>query len=427
MDPPGRRAGGRGVFRSHRVPPTLPSMTSSTRSLHLSVGLLLIGISLPGCTDGASTPPPAPAVHGAYIGNELPGLTPEETERFIRGGALFRRIFSPEEGLGPLFNENSCNACHTDPADGGTGDQFMIRATATRSDGGCDLLGGEGANVRQQATPLLQAHGIFFEEVPAAATAVGRFNVPFIFGLGLVEAIPEETILARVGDPGPHGELSGRAGRDPDGRFARFGRKADVATLFDFVEEAAHLEMGLTTPVHPDERGPNLRPLPEGTDPAPNPELDLESLELLTDFVRFLAPIGRRRVDEPGTRALVERGAELFRDIGCAGCHVPFMDTGPHPVEALAHKRIHLYSDLLLHDMGPELADVCSPAASNSELRTEMLMGLSEREVYLHDSRAGTLWEAIGFHGGEAAGARERFQALDRVAQEALIQYLRTL
>jgi CxxC motif-containing protein (DUF1111 family) len=312
-------------------------------------------------------PPPA-NVHGTAIGDALPGLSPDEAERFARGGhQLFRRIYTPEDGLGPLFNENSCNACHTDPADGGTGDQFMIRATTTRSDGSCDLLGGEGANIRQQATPLLRAHGIFFEEVPAAATEVGRFNVPFVFGLGLVEAIPEEVILARVGDPGLHGELSGRAGHNAEGQFARFGRKADVATLFDFVEEASRLEMGLTNPLHSEERGPNLRPLPGGTDPAPNPEIDLASLELLADFVRFLAPIGRREVEDPDTRALVERGEELFREIGCAGCHVPYMDTGPHAVEALAHKRIHLYSDLLLHDMGPELADVCGPAASGSE------------------------------------------------------------
>jgi CxxC motif-containing protein (DUF1111 family) len=390
--------------------------------------LLPACLLLAGCAgDVPPAPTPTAVVHGQAIGEPLPDLTPEEAARFARGGALFRRIFTPEDGLGPLFNENSCNACHTDPADGGTGDQFMIRATATRSDGSCDLLGGEGANVRQRATPLLQAHGIFFEEIPAAATAVGRFNVPFLFGLGLVEAIPEEAILARVGEPGPHGELSGRAGHDAEGRFARFGRKADVATLFDFVEEASRMEMGLTTPLHPEERGPNLRPLPPGTDPAPNPEIDLASLELLADFVRFLAPIGRREVEDPDTRALVARGGDLFREIGCAGCHVPYMDTGAHPVAALAHKRIYLYSDLLLHDMGPELADVCAPAASGPELRTEMLMGLSERQVYLHDSRAGTLWEAIGFHGGEAAGARSRFQALDRIAQEALIQYLRTL
>ncbi len=383
---------------------------------------------LVGCVDdGVPAPPPVPAVHADALGAALPGLTLEEAERFARGGALFRRVFTPEDGLGPLFNENACNACHTDPADGGTGDQFMVRATAVRSDGTCDLLDGEGANIRQQATPLLQAHGIFFEEVPDGATEVGRFNVPFLFGLGLVEAIPEEVILARVGDPGPHGELSGRAGRDGAGRFARFGRKGDVATLFDFVEEASRLEMGLTTPLHPEERGPNLRPLPAGTDPAPNPEIDLRSLELITDFVRFLAPMGRRTPEDPDTQVLVARGGELFREIGCAGCHLPFMDTGPHPVEALAHQRVYLYSDLLLHDMGPDLADVCAPSASGSELRTEMLMGLSERRVYLHDSRAGTLWEAIEYHGGEAAGARGRFRSLDRVAQEALIQYLRTL
>jgi CxxC motif-containing protein (DUF1111 family) len=393
-----------------------------------AVVLGFLPLLLPGC--GEASPGnalPAPTVHFTEIGSALPELGPDERAQFARGQALFRRIFTPEEGLGPLFNENSCNACHTDPADGGTGDQFLVRATALLPDGSCDTLDGEGQNIRQQATPLLRAHGILAEEIPDRATAVDRINVPFLFGLGLVEAIPDETILSRVGEPGPHGELSGRAGRDTEGRLARFGRKADVAAIFDFVEEAARLEMGLTNPLHPEERGPNRRPLPPGTDPAPNPEMDLESLAHLTDFVRYLAPMARRLPGDPDAFELVDRGAELFRQIGCAGCHVPFMETGPHEVAALSEKRVYLYSDLLLHDMGPELAGVCTPAAGPSEWRTEMLMGLSERQVYLHDSRAGTLWEAIGYHGGEAAGTRARFQRLGRIEQEALIRYLGTL
>jgi CxxC motif-containing protein (DUF1111 family) len=398
---------------------------------HMKFPLLLppAFVLLAGCGEGASTAradlPPANVA--AAIGDAVPGLSAEEAERFRRGHQLFRKVYTPDEGLGPLFNENACNACHTDPADGGTGDQFLVRATALRSDGTCDILEGRGENIRQRATPLLRAHGITIEEVPAEATAVARINVPFVFGLGLVEAIPDEQILSRVGEPGRHGELSGRPGRDMEGRLARFGRKANVSTLFDFVEEASRLEMGLTNPLNPDERGPGGEPLPEGTDPAPNPEIDMETLQRMTDFVRFLSPPPRVAPRDPEGQALVERGEAFFEEIGCAGCHVPFMETGPHPVEALSRKRIDLFSDLLLHDMGPELASICGPAATASEWRTEMLMGLSERKVFLHDSRAGTLWEAIRFHGGEAAGARARFEALDRISQEALIQYLRTL
>jgi CxxC motif-containing protein (DUF1111 family) len=200
-----------------------------------------------------------------------------------------------------------------------------------------------------------------------------------------------------------------------------------MTTIHGFIDEALRLEMGLTTPLHPDEFGPNRGPLPAETDPAPNPEVDSETVELLTDFVRFLAPLSRQVSADPQQRAMAERGERLFDEIGCTGCHVPYMETGAHPIEALNRKRVHLYSDLLLHDMGEGLADVCGPSARPSEVRTEMLMGLGRRDVFLHDSRAVAVWEAIEHHGGEAAAARARFEALDRLQQEALVQFLYTL
>jgi CxxC motif-containing protein (DUF1111 family) len=364
------------------------------------------------------------------VGDPLPGLTEGEADRFRRGAELFRRIFTPEEGLGPLFNENACNACHTDPADGGTGDQFLIRATRYTPEEGCDpLLDQGGDNLRQQATPLLRAHGVTRDEVPPEATEVGNFNVPFLFGLGLVEAIPDETILSREG-PDPDGRglgISGRAPRDGQGRLARFGRKGQVATLFEFTEEAARLEMGLTTPFHPEEVGPNRGPVIPGTDPAPNPEVDMETLDLLTDFVRFLAPPARALPSDPAERAIVDRGEELFHEVGCTSCHVPGMVTGPSQVAALDRREIRLYSDLLLHDMGDELASVCGPSAGPSEFRTEMLMGLGRRSRYLHDFRASSIREAVEFHGGEAATVRERFRSLSFVDQERIVRFLYTL
>lgn len=398
-------------------------------ALGIGLALFFSGLAAAACWPGEPAGADAEAAP-TVVGGPVPGLSPIEEERFLRGAELFRHVFTPEEGLGPLFNENACNACHTDPADGGTGDQFLVRATRYSPDEGCDLLLDQGGdNVRQQATPLLQAHGIYRDEVPPEATEMGMFNVPFLFGLGLVEAIPDETILAREG-PDPDGRdlgISGRAARDAEGRVARFGRKGQVTTLFDFVEEAARLEMGLTTPLHPEEVGPNRSLLPPGTDPAPNPEVDLETLELLTDFVRFLAPLPRSIPSDPAERAIVERGEELFHEVGCTGCHVPSMETGPHPIPALSNRTVELYSDLLLHDLGPQLADVCGPSAGPTELRTEMLMGLGRRYRYLHDSRAGTIRQAVDFHGGEAARVRERFQNLSFLDQERIVQFLYTL
>jgi CxxC motif-containing protein (DUF1111 family) len=397
-------------------------------SLRLVFLLALKAAALAGC-EAEPRHGPEDAADRHAIGDPLPGLSTGDEERFRRGAELFRTVFTPEDGLGPLFNENACNACHTDPADGGTGDQFLVRATRYTAAQGCDLLLAEGGdNIRQQATPLLRAHGITGDAIPERATETGRFNVPFLFGLGLVEAIPEDAILARED---PHDEtgdgISGRASRDDRGRVARFGRKGHVATLFDFVEEAARLEMGLTTPLHPAEAGVNRGPLPPGTDPAPNPEVDVEALELLTDFVRFLAPPPRRLPADPQERAVVDRGERLFEAIGCSHCHVPYMETGPHPVQALSNQRIYLYSDLLLHDLGDELADVCGPTAHPSELRTEMLMGLGSRSVFLHDSRAVSIDEAIELHAGEAAAARDRFRELSIGDRLALVRFLRTL
>jgi len=363
------------------------------------------------------------------IGEPLPGLTAEELGRFHAGRALFNKVFTPEEGLGPLFNENQCSACHTLPAIGGTGEQFVTRASRFTPPDRCDpLTEAGGENVRIQATPLLRAHGIERQPFPAEATESVSFNVPFIFGMGLIEAIPEEEILSRADPDDRDGDgISGRPGRDAAGRFARFGRKADQATLRAFVESAAHLEMGLTTPTHPDEGTIAGAPFPPGVDPAPDPELSETAIELLTDFVRFLAPPERRLGVTDEERRAIERGEALFDAIGCAACHTPSMTTGRSPIAALDRKRIHLYSDLLLHDMGPELASVCAPGASPTEHRTEPLMGLGHRSTYLHDGRAGTLDEAILLHGGEAAPARERFRALNELERHDLIRFLRSL
>ncbi len=363
------------------------------------------------------------------IGEPLRGLTAEELARFRAGRALFDKVFTAAEGLGPLFNENQCSACHTDPASGGTGEQLVLKATRFAGPGDCDLLTEEGGeNIRRQATPALQAHGITRESVPSSATERGRFTAPFLFGLGLVEAIPDAAILARedAQDTDRDG-VSGRAGRTVDGRVARFSRKAELATLRDFTDSALRFEMGLTTPLNPIEPGISGRSLPPRTDPAPDPEIDEGQLDLLTDFVRFLAPPARRWPTGEAERALVAEGERLFARLDCTACHVPTLRTGASAVAALRRQRIDLYSDLLLHDMGPRLANVCGLGATPTELRTAPLMGLGRRRVYLHDGRTTNLHEAILFHGGEAATARDRFRALGRVRQESVIQFLRSL
>lgn len=362
----------------------------------------------------------------AEIGAPLPGLSDAERARFDQGRALFGRIYTEAEGLGPRFNENACNACHTLPSDGGTGETSVTKRTALDGDR-CDLLlphGGE--NVRIQVTQIAAAAGAAPVRTVEGASHAATFTIPFLFGLGLVEAVPQAALDALADPDDLDGDgISGRVGRTADGRPGRFGRKADAATLADFNDGAFRLEMGLTTPSVPDEaRAGGTPPVPAGSDPAPEPEVDAATVALVTDFVRFLAPPAPADAgDDPD----VARGRALFGSLGCAGCHVPVLETGPADSPALAHQRIALYSDLLLHDMGPAFEGTCAPGAATTEYRTEPLLGLRYRRVYLHDGRARRVMDAILAHGGEAEAARGRFAALDRLTQETLLRFLGTL
>ncbi|NNF26970.1 MAG: hypothetical protein HKN73_07120, partial [Gemmatimonadetes bacterium] len=192
------------------------------------------------------------------------GLSEGEVERFEEGRALFNRIFTAEEGLGPLFNEDQCSACHTDPAPGGTGEQVVRKAARFEVEtGSCDLLveaGGE--NLRSRVAQAAAEMGVVRDTVPSAATHVGSFDVPLLFGLGAADALPDST-LERMADPDDlDGDgISGRLGRTADGRIGRFGRKADVATLRDFTVSALLNEMGVTADGR-SERGTNGGALP---------------------------------------------------------------------------------------------------------------------------------------------------------------------
>lgn len=366
---------------------------------------------------------------GGEPGTPLPLLSATDSARFIAGLTLFNRVFLPEEGLGPAFNENQCSACHTVPAVGGTtGFERVVKASRYAGPGACDLLSDAGGeNVRTNATPRLRAHGVTAESIPSSATEIGRFLPPFLFGLGLVEAISEEAISARADPHDRDGDgISGRAARGPDGRLTRFGRKADHATIEEFTRGALRLEMGLTTRSN-DRDLVNGVAAPAGVDPVAEPEVDGTTVDLLTDFVRFLAPPS---ATAPRSRAFADtlrRGRRLFHQVGCAGCHAPVMRTGVHDNAALRHKAVALYSDLLLHDMGPGLANVCAHDAAPQELRTTPLMGLQHRSFFLHDGRAMDLREAILAHGGEARAARDAFGRLGWLRQEYLVIFLRSL
>lgn len=391
-------------------------------------GALILGL-LAGACSGPEQDWPPPGWADFELGGPLPGLTEAELTRWQAGYEQFTRIFTPEEGLGPAFNENACHACHSDPVTGGTMPEPDYHATAQYGDN-CDYLAEEGGgNLRKQMTPEGQAvFGVRKEPRPPEATHFGRFNPSVLFGRGMIAAIPEEVILALEDPDDADGDgISGRAGRYPDGTVARFFHKAELATLHEIAAKGLRRQLGLTTPNYPDEHPVMGHPVPAEADPVPDPEVGPEIAEALTDYMMFLAPPPHAvPITEEG-RADVARGRAAFLQAGCADCHTEVLYTGPNEVEALNGKPVYLYSDLLLHDMGPELADACGRDAAPSELRTEPLFGVRYKDGWMHHGRAPTLRRAIEMHGGESAFSLGLFQALPPLDQEALIHFLRTL
>jgi CxxC motif-containing protein (DUF1111 family) len=367
--------------------------------------------------DGSASAPGAP----------LSGLSAAELELFTAGRTLFDREFTPEQGLGPAFNERRCSSCHDVPTLGGMGAETVVRATRFEN-GRCDLLREHGGDLLQQSiTDTLRALGFLPERIPATATASVAMVAPPLFGAGLIEAIPENAISRRA-DPHDNDRdgISGRAGRNSDGRFGRFGRKANFATLDEFIANALLAEMGLTSPAHPEEENLGGQSLPPGVDAAPDPELHADSVALITRFVRLLAAPAPEAPASAAALDSVRRGARYFDQVGCARCHTPAFRTASN-VPALHNREVRLYSDLLLHDMGPERASVCAPDASPSEWRTPPLMGLRHRHVFLHDGRTQNVRSAIDAHGGEAAGVVAAFRRLLPEQQDLLVRFLYSL
>ena len=382
----------------------------------LALVLVTMVNAVAGTTSCPRTPQP---------GDPLRGLTAQELDRFERGRAVFERAFTPETGLGPTFNADACAECHEDPATGGTGDERETHMAVIKSDGTCDMLLDKGGPVFQNhVTPAVHAAmGIDSEPRPPGITTVATRTIPDVFGFGLLDAVPDREILEWADpDDRNHDGISGRANRDANGHVGRFGRKAAFASLDDFNAGALLIEQGVTSPAMPLEESIGGKAIPPELDATPEPEMSAADLDLLDDFVRFLAPPARLAMNGEG-----ERGRLIFGSIGCAGCHRPALMTGRSPVRALREKRVEAWTDLLLHDMGPERADICFGSAQPSEFRTEPLMGLRFAKVFMHDGAAKTVEEAIELHGGEAARAKERYGRLRPAERDAVLRFLGSL
>jgi mono/diheme cytochrome c family protein len=369
---------------------------------------------------------PAPA--GQRLGGPLAGLTVEERAAFDAGREEFVTAETRGEGLGPIFNNVSCVACHRAPAPGGAGRIFVTRFGRT-TNGVFDPLAELGGS-------LLQQNGIapgIRERVPRQANTVARRQTTPLFGLGLIEAIPDETIQQLADRPSVDG-VTGRAAMVTDiasgeTRVGRFGWKAQQATIVAFSADAYVNEMGITNRFFPEENAPNgnqelLARFDKVADPEDHvdPATGKDGVDMLTDFQRFLAP--------PAAGALTANGRagkEQFTQIGCAICHVPEMQTGASPVTALDHKTVALYSDLLLHEMGALGDGIAQAAAEANEFRTPPLWGLRASAPYLHDGRAANVDAAIRAHDGEGKVARDRYVKLTPAQRAQLVEFLNSL
>jgi CxxC motif-containing protein (DUF1111 family) len=363
----------------------------------------------------------------------LPALTAAEVARFERGAALFVAELTREQGLGPVFNATSCAGCHGRTPTLGGGSRLTVTLFGR-------ALGGLFDPLEPLGGPLVQAAAIGEVETPAGAFRFGPETVPDaatlvaarrsqpLFGLGLVDAVPDATFYAlaasQASDPD---RVAGRPNLivDPVQRrvaVGRFGWKAQLATLRDFSAHALRDEMGLTSPQAPEESCPQGDCALLDFDPRPGIDDDGSLVAAIADFMLLLAP------PNPGPATPgAEGGQAVFRDIGCASCHVERLTTGPHPVAALDRVTFTPYSDFLLHDMGALGDGIEQASATGSEMRTAPLWGLGSVETFLHDGRASTLEQAVLAHDGRARPARERFQALAPEAAARLLAFLESL
>ena len=444
----------------------------------------------------AATPPGPPAVHaigfeppaspGLSTSPALVGLRPERPPS--QGRELFERSWVKNDprghggdGLGPVFNGQSCVDCHNLGGSGGAGgvDRNIEIATVTEdlAAGGYSYAfsmdfgagrfeyrmgfprpsarGGPQADPRLLASihpgfggsrsVVLHRYGTdpayqsWRESVPGQHGMVSvrgsQRNPTPLFGVGLIDAIPDEAIEAasRRKFPGS-AQVRGRVSRLKDGRVGRFGWKAQTATLEEFVRAAAAGEMGLEIPDRHQAADPRLPGLV-----APGLDMDEDDCEALVDHVRSLpAPVAIPPADAADA-AQVKAGESTFKTIGCTGCHVPQVGD----VEGI-------YSDLLLHDMGPQPGDadaytvfVGGPPAGNApavanrpggpgtssarEWRTPPLWGLRDSAPYLHDGRAPRIDQAVALHAGQGASSSRRYAELSPRRKRQIEVFLMSL
>jgi CxxC motif-containing protein (DUF1111 family) len=387
----------------------------------------------------------SPAVVKAQtgLGGPLPNLTSLETTMFNSGLSSFTRKWDSVRGLGPVFTQTSCSLCHASPVSGGGS---IIKNTffgTINGDGSFNPLTNEGGMFLQPSsiqrfTPNCVLRG---EVVPVDATVHARHLTPEVFGMGLIDSIPDDTIRANAVDKGfgIHGIVNEVLDENQNPRVGKYGYKAQFATVMQITASALTHDIGITNPIEPNED------LPQGNQPPPacqvaiEPNDDGSNLMAIFHYVMYLAP------NTPGTPNV--NGQNLFNSDStlCSKCHLPTYTTGSNirmplhwndpttiPARSLSNQPVNLYSDLLLHDMGGKLNDgLPLSSATTSMFRTTPLWGLSTRIAnnfgLLHDGRTTSVDAAIRAHGGEATQSINLYKGLAAQDQADLIAFISSL
>jgi CxxC motif-containing protein (DUF1111 family) len=332
-----------------------------------------------------------------------------------QGAKLFLADFTPEQGLGPLFNQRSCVVCHGIPSAGGMGwDGLGIVYRVGRiEDGSFDPLVGAGGPVaRERSIAEFEMPCDLVPGPPAAANLISVRNAPPLYGLGLIDRIPDAVIRASAASSATKGRAHILRDALGNERVGRFGWKADTATLEQFVGEAFRNELGITNPIAPID----LVSAGSGCGGQASATLDDDGsvVRAVTAYIGSMPPPPSKV--GPQHRA----GQLLFSTIGCAACHTPTLSANGIDVP--------LYSDLLLHDLGPAMDDrVVQGEATGRDWRTTPLWGLGMRARLLHDGRATSVPDAILAHDGEAAAASKAFRQLGWHERASLLAFLLAL
>jgi CxxC motif-containing protein (DUF1111 family) len=372
-------------------------------------------------------------------------------------------------GLGPRFNGTSCGGCHTYPAAGGSSPKQNPQLTMATAHGATNgipaflRLNGPVLAVRVkskvgpiaagQVSPLFTVSGrsdayrCAVDQPDFADGANVSFRIPTpVFGAGLIDSIPDAVILANRDTQTKERkalDIRGQPNIGSDGAVGKFGWKAQHHSLMRFAEEAYQTEMGVRTASSDYRREPLSTACYALYDAAYDDPHFASSYEesqgsavLFTEFMRFLdAPTPVKEFPGAAVESIAN-GRRLFDRVGCALCHTPSLRTGNQSdLPALNDRNARLYSDLLLHHMGPKLADgIVQGRAGSDEFRTAPLWGIGQRVFFLHDGRTADLLVAIQEHGSDGEGRRTEangvisgFRRLSPAEQQDILNFLRSL